>query len=1086
ASPGDTLEYRIAVTNSGNGPATGIVKDTISGNQTYVPGSCAGGTSCSYDAATKTVTWNIGTLAAGATINLTFKTVLGSDFPAGTSQVRNTAVVDTDQEPEKPTNETTTNVTATATTAGNKDVRNVTTNGSFANTASASPGDTLEYRIVVTNTGNATATNVVVTDEVKSLQTYVANSCAGATCSFNATTKVVRWDIASIAPGAANAVTLTFRVTLTGPFNAGTTDVKNVAVVDSATEDPHNTDETTTTVTASPNLDKGVKSVRNVSTNGTFASTATASPGNVLEYQVKVTNNGNAAATNVVITDTIQQRQTYVANSCAGAPCSFSSPTVTWNVGTLAAGASVTVTFRVTLDSVFPAGSTPVKNTAVNDSDQEDPKTSNETTVTVTASPNLDQSAKSVRNVTTNGSYGTSASASPGDTIEYRVVVTNTGNAPATGVVVTDAVAAGQTYVPGSCAGAPCSFTSPTVTWTVGTVNPGSPVTLTFRVTMTGPFNAGPNTINNTASIDSDQQNPKNTNTTTVTVTGTSNLTIAKAADKTAVVGGDTITYTLTYGNTGNATATGTTIVETVPDGTTYVSCSNNCVVSGTTVTWTIGSVAPGQGPAGAVTMTVKVNDTIDQCTICNVARIKSPVQNNGAEVSSNQVCVSSTPQSDPSTANANGDALGLRVYAPLLGIPLVNVNISDSDSSQTGPGLDSDNEKFLELFTGPLGALSSVAHADVLTTTSTSQVSKEQGARQTSTSEVLGLDLLAGAISADVVRSVASTTARGDGSSYSAAGSTAVGLRVLGSPVGNVAPGTKIPLDNNLVNRALYGRGSYVAVNEQVGSTSGPASGQLSGGTYKADLSVTAVRVYITGGTIGGLLTLGGPPVEIKVAHARAHSEHKQTRLCTTDGVTKAVSGHAMLLGLSVNPLLTDATVGFVQIPASGGSASMGVDGDVISGTPANVLTTSDAKTSTTGTNGATASSSSSYATAANVCLLPGAGGFGCLVSATAVKSQANSTASAGSRSSNANGTEFINLTVAGTPIAGTPPPNTVITLPLGLGAVILNEQVADAAETGHTGLTVRAIHVLLNTPIPGVGAEVIVAEAHSDATWR
>ena len=78
----------------------------------------------------------------------------------------------------------------------------------------------------------------------------------------------------------------------------------------------------------------------------------------------------------------------------------------------------------------------------------------------------------------------------------------------------------------------------------------------------------------------------KNSPPVTVTVTGTPNLTLAKAADKTSVVGGDTITYTLSYGNNGNATATGVTIVETVPDGTSYVSCTGGCTVNGSSGTW--------------------------------------------------------------------------------------------------------------------------------------------------------------------------------------------------------------------------------------------------------------------------------------------------------------------------------------------------------------------------------------------------------------------------------------------------------------------------------------------------------------------
>ena len=87
-----------------------------------------------------------------------------------------------------------------------------------------------------------------------------------------------------------------------------------------------------------------------------------------------------------------------------------------------------------------------------------------------------------------------------------------------------------------------------------------------------------------------------------------------------------------------------------------------------------------------------------------------------------------------------------------------------------------------------------------------------------------------------------------------------------------------------------------------------------------------------------------------------------------------------------------------------------------------------------------------------------------GCLISATLIRSQANSSATASARSSNATGTQFVNLVVAGIPIAGTPPPNTTITLPLGLGFVVLNEQVPDGPETGHTGLTVRGLRAVDN----------------------
>jgi len=114
-------------------------------------------------------------------------------------------------------------------------------------------------------------------------------------------------------------------------------------------------------------------------------------------------------------------------------------------------------------------------------------------------------------------------------------------------------------------------------------------------------------------------------------------------------------------------------------------------------------------------------------------------------------------------------------------------------------------------------------------------------------------------------------------------------------------------------------------------------------------------------------------------------------------------------------------------------------------------------------------------------------------------VKSQSNSAANASGASSNANGTQLVGLVVLGTPVSGTPPPNTVIELP-GIGFVILNEQFCDNQGTlasncsdgsilGHAGLTVRAIRLGVTAPNNPLGlqtGEVIVAEAHSDAFFR
>ncbi len=337
-----------------------------------------------------------------------------------------------------------------------------------------------------------------------------------------------------------------------------------------------------------------------------------------------------------------------------------------------------------------------------------------------------------------------------GQVVPYSYVVKNTGNVTLTDITVTDDKVA-------------------TITCPLTTLTPNQSTTCTGNHTVTqAEIDAGGNLVNIAVAHSGPTDSPPDS--VTIPIASTRVLSLVKSADQTSVTGGNTIVYTLVYKNTGNATARDVKITETVPAGTDYDSCTGGCVQNGSTVTWTIPSVPPG-GATASVTFTVKVKANIDACSICNTATIASPDQNAGVPINSNQLCIIASPSADPSTAKALGDAVGLKAVVGLLGIPLLNAEISKASSSQTGPGQTTDDDKFLSLdILGVIG-LASVAKADVLTTTSDSSVSKLQGARQTSTSEVLGLNILNGLVTADVVRSVASTTATGHSSSYSAAG---------------------------------------------------------------------------------------------------------------------------------------------------------------------------------------------------------------------------------------------------------------------------------------------------------------------------
>jgi len=229
----------------------------------------------------------------------------------------------------------------------------------------------------------------------------------------------------------------------------------------------------------------------------------------------------------------------------------------------------------------------------------------------------------------------------------------------------------------------------------------------------------------------------------------------------------------------------------------------------------------------------------------------------------------------------------------------------------------------------------------------------------------------------------------------------------------------------------------------------------------------------------INAALRLGA---DVIVSHAVAHADFPQTEACPA--APGSVSGHASIVNETTDPSLLPVLVGFVSIPPTGGLDHQNLD-EVSTGAASGGTALSESA----GTVGSDGSDASSFAQAERVCVL------GTTVCADVVRSQSNTTAGGGAASSDDSGTVLVGVSImGGPPLEATPPPNTTITLP-GIGFVTLNEQFCDGSATlpgcagaTHSGLTVRAIHVVVTNPnalgVPQ-GTDIIVAEAHSDATF-
>lgn len=1046
AEPGDTIEYRLTYHNHGDGAADGVVvSEEVPQRSTFV--SCTAGCTTSGTGPGSTVTWNLGTQAGGASVELLFRVVLDEVFPEGQTDIDNTATVDSDDEDPESSNTTTVRVTA----ASNLTVDKV------ASETSVNVGDTIGVTLFVTNSGNADGSDTVVDDYDQSHVT-VSNISDGGVDDGD----VITWTNVSVAAGATRQ--LTYDATFSGPFNGpsgegvcedGQYPVDNTATVGQST------DTERVCVTASPQWEvvkSSNPSTANISDDDTTNDSVTVT--------VTVTNIGQAGGSTPVVDD-FDEDHVDVSNISDGGQVvdDGGNLKIVWDSGTIPAtnpDTSKSFTYTATFHGPFSGlrGTGPCRQTeyeVINTVTVTGDSHSN--SVCVTAEPEFDVE-KSV----------SSNTAGVGDSITVTITVTNNGEAAGSIPVVDDY---DQDHADVSNISDAGVDDGDTITWDSGELAAnGGTRSFTYTVTFHGPF-TGPDDLDPCGPNEYPVIN-------TVQVTGdTDQETVCVEAhpdpvlEKSAVMGDGTIVYTIAYRNDGDATAENLVIHEAIPAGTAFASCTGGCTTTGdpiTSVDWAVGDVDPDE--SGSVTLTVTTGPTTG-CEVCNTAT--ATADNLITPVSSNEVCTGLPGQPDPANANARDSAFGARADIDLLEFDETFAAVS---SSQSGVGTDAASDQLAGVTVPPFDG--SVLDVDVMTTSSVSTVTADPArASHTSVAQATGVNVLEGVVTAGLVRGVASTTADGGSSSYSSAGSTFEDLYVNGERIDDVAPNTVIDLPAD-----VFGPGSYVALREEVASTTRPASGQVNGGTYAADLEVNMIHVHVT--DVAGLRA-----VDVIVSNAVAHADFPQTKICEAQPAQE-VSGHAFIASETTDPQVLPAMVGYVEIPPGGGPAQeqhLAV-GQLPPG-DGSTVEAHGAETYSQGTLDPLFSMATSAASATNVCILATA--TGCTIYAEAVRSQANSMADELGASSDAEVSYLLDVVIDGEAVTLSAAPNQTITLPGGLGFVIFNEQTCDNGAllandcndgSGDTGITVRQIHVILTAP-GSIGAEIIVAEAHSDALY-
>ena len=207
-------------------------------------------------------------------------------------------------------------------------------------------------------------------------------------------------------------------------------------------------------------------------------------------YTISLTNNGPDSASNVNVSDLLPTGLTFNSyTSTAGT--TYNSTTGAWTVGSLANGATDTLTIYVTPTSTI-AGTNPI-NTAT------ETQTEYPFTVTATSTVHIPDPDVVITNV------GNPSSANVGDTINFTLNATNNGPDSATGINVTDQIPYGFNYNSyTSTTGT--TYNSTTGIWNIGTLTDGSIAWLTLTGTA-GTNSAGTNITNIATEINNEYPN---------------------------------------------------------------------------------------------------------------------------------------------------------------------------------------------------------------------------------------------------------------------------------------------------------------------------------------------------------------------------------------------------------------------------------------------------------------------------------------------------------------------------------------------------------------------------------------------------
>ncbi|SDI91253.1 conserved repeat domain-containing protein [Frankineae bacterium MT45] len=552
ATPGATINYTVAVTNTGEAAYTAATPASFTDDLSTVVDDAAYNNDAAATAGpaptftSPTLTWS-GPLAVGATVTVTYSVTV-NDPDTGDKSLINAVVTPPGSGGNCPT--------AAAACTVTLPVQSYTV-AKAASVSAATAGARVTYTVTVTNVGTvaySAAKPASFSDDLTGVlddASYNGDAAASSGPAPTFAAPTLTW-AGPLAVGA--AVTVTYSVTVKDP-DTGDQSLGNAVVTPpgSGGDCPAGSALLDCSVTVP------VQSYRVTKT----ASVGSSRPGATVTYSVSVVNTGKVAYTagapasfsddlTAVLDDAVYNND---AAASAGPAPTFATPTLTWS-GPLAVGATITITYSVTVNDPDTGDQSLANAVVTPPGSGGDCPTGSTDPACTTAVP-----VQSYRVTKT----ASAATATPRAKITYTVSVVNTGKvaytaaAPASFTDDLTRVLDDATYNNDAAAstGPPPTFAAPTLSWS-GPLAVGATITITYSVTVNVP-DAGDQSLANAVVTPPGSGGGCPTGSTTPGCTVTlpvKSFSVTKQASSITATPGATIDYTLTVTNTGEVAYT--------------------------------------------------------------------------------------------------------------------------------------------------------------------------------------------------------------------------------------------------------------------------------------------------------------------------------------------------------------------------------------------------------------------------------------------------------------------------------------------------------------------------------------------------